>query len=162
MKRMALCLLLPCLASCTTNNGEAGAGSYRVLNTVAVGAQSVQVYVANRDDVVVLGVSTRDRGEKQSYCPLYVSIEGLIPAVTLTVSVIESRQAVRVESSWPEAAVLGGYQLGGTHCTTMYGAKPLIDDAIPQDFGGSLIPVRVPDKDSITKTVTIHYPEPAN
>jgi hypothetical protein len=162
MKRMALCLLLPCLASCTTNHGEAGAGSYRVLNTVAVGAQSVQVYMANRDDVAVLGVSTKDRGEKQGYCPLYVSIEGSIPAVTLTVSVIESRQTVWVESSWPDATVLGEYHLDGTHCTTMYGAKPLIDEAIPQDFGGSLIPLRVPDRNLITKTVTIRYPEPAN
>ena len=134
----------------------------RKLFSTAVGAGSVQLYVAKRRDVTVLGLGTADGKGRSLYCPLYVSIEGSLPVATLTVSAIDSQQALWVESSLPEAAILGSYHLGDLDCTTQYGRRPPIGDATPQQFGGSLTPMSMPDRKLITRTVTIQYPSAAH
>lgn len=83
---------------------------------------------------------------KQQFCPLYVSLDGEIPSVTLTISVIESQQEIWIESSWSGSETLGRYRIGTDSCTTIFGKKLLIDAAFPESFGGSKEPFPIMDK----------------
>ncbi len=128
-----------------------------VVETLRIGASSVEIYVAYGPDSAVLGFS-KDDGRRIGYCPMYGSTYRGLPAVTLELFVSKDQAQMWIQSSWLGQKVLAYHRFETDTCLTSYGEKSFYAAPMPRQLSGGNDAFPPMDPASVTKVRTTKLP----
>lgn len=128
-----------------------------VLESVQIGARSVQFYVDFGSDSAVLGFSVENDSGQKRYFPMYGSTYRGLPSVTLDVFVSDSQEEMWVHSSWQGYEILAYHRVGTDLCTTRYGEITSFDRPTPESLGGVAGPFPEMDFERVSRVATLAY-----
>ncbi len=128
-----------------------------VLESVRIGARSVQFYVDFGSDSAVLGFSVENDSRQQRYFPMYGSTYRGLPSVTLDVFVSDSQEEMWVHSSWFGYEILAYHRMGTDLCTTRYGEITSFDRPTPESLGGGARNFPEMDIEKVSRVATLTY-----
>jgi hypothetical protein len=127
------------------------------LGSVQVDTYAIGLLIAYAGDAAVLTASVTHGDAPVKYVPLFASTYRGIPLVTLDVLVSQSKDAIWVQSSWPDNRVLAYYRLGAPKAITPFGDMALLDTPMPQVLSGGPVPFPAIDPLTVVKKASFYY-----
>ena len=129
--------------------------SYEVLESVQVGASTVEFYVDYGSDSAVLGFAVHDDAGHGRYFPMYGSTYRGLPPVTLDVYATDSGEEMWVRTTWTGYEVLAYHRMGSDRSITRYGEMTSSETPTPTRLSGVTREIPEMDEERASRVASI-------